>query len=89
MALSSMTRSLFAALCLTAAFPHGANAAWPERPITLLHGFAAGGNGDLTARAVAETLASDLSANITRSKSSRHQNQQTDEQDPFHELTPS
>src|SRR5215510_4930588 len=57
MALSSMTRSLFAALCLTAAFPHGANAAWPERPITLMHGFAAGGNGDLTARAVGETHA--------------------------------
>jgi tripartite-type tricarboxylate transporter receptor subunit TctC len=56
MALFAMMRGLIAAICVVAAFPCSATAAWPERPITLLHGFGAGGNGDLTARAVADTL---------------------------------
>ncbi len=31
--------------------------AWPQRPITLIHGFGAGGNADVIARLVAEQLA--------------------------------
>jgi tripartite-type tricarboxylate transporter receptor subunit TctC len=54
------------AVCLgglaAAAFPLPAAraAAWPERTITLGHGFAAGGNADVTARIVAEQLATRL-----------------------------
>jgi tripartite-type tricarboxylate transporter receptor subunit TctC len=44
--------------------PSSAAAAWPERPITLLHGFGAGGNGDLTARAVAERLSARLGQSV-------------------------
>jgi tripartite-type tricarboxylate transporter receptor subunit TctC len=44
-----------------AAFAHRAAAgAWPERPITLGHGFAAGGNADVISRIVAEGLAARL-----------------------------
>jgi tripartite-type tricarboxylate transporter receptor subunit TctC len=48
--------ALAAVVFAAAAFPFGALAAWPERPITLLHGFGAGGNGDVTARVVADRL---------------------------------
>src|SRR5262245_41471588 len=64
MAMISTMRCLVAAMCVAAAFPHGAAAAWPERPITLLHGFGAGGNGDLTARAVAENLSARLGQSV-------------------------
>src|SRR6267154_6315898 len=33
-----------------------ARAAWPERPITLLHGFAPGGGADITARLIGDGL---------------------------------
>src|SRR5262245_44623236 len=56
--------ALVGAICVTAAFPYSAAAAWPERPITLLHGFAAGGNGDLTARVVAERLSARLGQSV-------------------------
>jgi tripartite-type tricarboxylate transporter receptor subunit TctC len=36
--------------------PFQAKAAWPDRPITLLHGFAPGGGTDTTARVIAEGL---------------------------------
>ena len=52
--------ALIGAMCVAAILPHSAAAAWPERPITLLHGFGAGGNGDLTARVVAERLSARL-----------------------------
>jgi tripartite-type tricarboxylate transporter receptor subunit TctC len=43
-------------LCLGLAFSNCAAADWPERTITLVHGFGTGGNADLTSRAVAERL---------------------------------
>jgi tripartite-type tricarboxylate transporter receptor subunit TctC len=45
---------LGAAAAVTLARP--ARAAWPDRPITLTHGFAAGGNADVVARIVGERL---------------------------------
>ena len=56
MASTVTLRAVLGAICIAAAFPSGAAAAWPERPITLLHGFGAGGNADVTARVVAERL---------------------------------
>jgi tripartite-type tricarboxylate transporter receptor subunit TctC len=56
--------ALIGAMCVGAVLPSGAAAAWPERPITLLHGFGAGGNGDLTARAVAERLSARLGQSV-------------------------
>lgn len=48
-----------AVLGLTAAVttPRLARAAWPDRPITLIHGFAPGGGADIAARLIAEPLA--------------------------------
>lgn len=43
-----------------AAFARPAAAAWPERPITLVHGFGVGGNADVISRIVAERLAARL-----------------------------
>jgi tripartite-type tricarboxylate transporter receptor subunit TctC len=54
-----LTRTMLAAIAaisMAAAFAFTAAAAWPERPITLMHGFGAGGNADVTARVVAERL---------------------------------
>ena len=45
------------AVCLLAGFPLPAAAAWPERAITLVHGFGVGGNIDTISRIVAERLA--------------------------------
>jgi tripartite-type tricarboxylate transporter receptor subunit TctC len=51
----------FAGLALTAALPrHAAAQAWPDRPVKLLHGFAAGGNADAVARIVAVSLQQQL-----------------------------
>jgi tripartite-type tricarboxylate transporter receptor subunit TctC len=52
------------AICAAGLLPYSAGAAWPERPITLLHGFGAGGNGDLTARVVAERLSERLGQSV-------------------------
>ncbi len=54
-----VTKSLrlpICAVCLFAALPLPAEAAWPERPITLVHGFGGGGNIDTISRIVAERL---------------------------------
>ena len=40
--------------------PHVARAAWPDRPISLVHGFAPGGGADVTARIIGEALAQKL-----------------------------
>jgi tripartite-type tricarboxylate transporter receptor subunit TctC len=56
--------ALIGAVCAGAMLPSSAAAAWPERPITLLHGFGAGGNGDLTARVVAERLSARLGQSV-------------------------
>jgi tripartite-type tricarboxylate transporter receptor subunit TctC len=56
--------AIIGAMCATAVLPSIAAAAWPERPITLLHGFGAGGNADVTARVVAERLAERLGQKV-------------------------
>ena len=53
--------SLTLALALLPALP--AAAAWPERPITILVAYAAGGGTDLTARAIAPFLEKYLGGN--------------------------
>lgn len=45
---------------LLAARPQPAAAAWPEKPIQLIHGFAAGGNADVISRIIAEGLSTRL-----------------------------
>src|SRR5688572_8588830 len=64
MALIRGMGALLGAIFVSAALPHGATAAWPERSITLVHGFGAGGNADVTARIVAERLQALLSQNV-------------------------
>ncbi len=64
MGLTRTMCALVGAICVAAILPSGASAAWPERPITLLHGFGAGGNGDLTARVVAERLQAQLGQSV-------------------------
>lgn len=49
-------RGVIAGLSASGAFPYVAQAAWPERPITMLHGFAPGGGADANARIAAEGL---------------------------------
>jgi tripartite-type tricarboxylate transporter receptor subunit TctC len=64
MALTRTMSALIGAMFAAAVLPSNAAADWPERPITLLHGFGAGGNGDLTARAVAERLSARLGQSV-------------------------
>ena len=64
MALTLTMRAVVGAICLAVAFPFSAAAAWPERPITLLHGFGAGGNADVTARVVADRLSAHLGQTV-------------------------
>jgi tripartite-type tricarboxylate transporter receptor subunit TctC len=45
---------------LAVVWPNAARADWPERTITLVHGFGVGGNADLISRAVADRLAARL-----------------------------
>lgn len=49
---------------LTLAFSSGAHAAWPERPVTIVVPFAAGGNTDSIARITAEWLTKDLKQTV-------------------------
>jgi tripartite-type tricarboxylate transporter receptor subunit TctC len=51
-------------LCLGMALSNSAAAAWPERTITLVHGFGAGGNADVTARVVADRLSAHLGQSV-------------------------
>ena len=53
-----------ALLLAVVAIPHIAAAAWPERPISLVHGFGAGGNADVTARVVADRLSAHLGQTV-------------------------
>src|SRR5262249_52817944 len=48
----------------TGAFPYAAQAAWPERPITMLHGLAPGGGADANARIAADGLSKLLGQTI-------------------------
>src|SRR5436190_4099664 len=49
-------RTVLAGLSAFVAMPARSDTAWPNRPITLVHGFAAGGPTDTVARIVAEGL---------------------------------
>jgi tripartite-type tricarboxylate transporter receptor subunit TctC len=49
-------RSLIAGLSATVVLPKAVWAAWPERPISMVHGFAPGGGADATARIAADGL---------------------------------
>ena len=53
-----------AAVCLAVAWPAGAQAAFPERPVTLIVPFPAGGSTDLVARVVAEKMSANLGQQI-------------------------
>jgi tripartite-type tricarboxylate transporter receptor subunit TctC len=64
MALMRVMSAFLGAMFVAAALPHTATAAWPERPITLVHGFGAGGNADVTARVVAERLQAMLGQSV-------------------------
>jgi len=64
MTLILLARAAVGAACIAVAFPYSAGAAWPERQITLLQGFGVGGNADLTARAVADSLSAQLGQTV-------------------------
>jgi tripartite-type tricarboxylate transporter receptor subunit TctC len=64
MSLTLLRGIAFAGLFAAATFPHMAAAAWPERPISLVHGFGAGGNADVTARVVADRLSAHLGQTV-------------------------
>jgi len=49
-------RTMLASLSALVAIPARSDAAWPNRPISLVHGFAAGGPTDTVARIIAEGL---------------------------------
>jgi tripartite-type tricarboxylate transporter receptor subunit TctC len=53
-------RATLAGLAAAVLVPRNAHAAWPDRPINLIHGFAPGGGADVTARIISEALASRL-----------------------------
>src|SRR5262245_64862906 len=49
-------RSLIAGMSATVVLPKTVWAAWPERPISMLHGFVPGGGADANARIAADGL---------------------------------
>src|SRR5262245_47722819 len=53
-------RAAIAGLGAAALAPGAAAGAWPERPITLVHGFGVGGNADVISRIVGEGLTARL-----------------------------
>ena len=57
-------RTLLAGLSATALAPQHALAAWPERNITMMHGLAAGGGVDVSARLIADGLSKRLGQQI-------------------------
>ena len=57
MLVTILLRLLTCAVCLLTVLSLPATAAWPEKAITLVHGFGTGGNIDTIARIVAERLA--------------------------------
>ena len=57
-------RTVLAGLTTFAAIPAYPDTAWPSRPITLVHGFAAGGPTDTVARIIAEGLTTRLGQQV-------------------------
>jgi tripartite-type tricarboxylate transporter receptor subunit TctC len=58
-------RLVLAGLSASVAAPALAqNSGWPSRPITLMHGFGAGGNADVVGRLIAERLATRLNQQV-------------------------
>jgi tripartite-type tricarboxylate transporter receptor subunit TctC len=57
-------RLLLAGMSALATTPARAQAAWPDRPLTLVHGFGAGGNADVVGRIVADRLGNRLGQQI-------------------------
>src|SRR6476646_2238089 len=57
-------RTMLAGLAATAAWPRHAQAAWPDRNITLIHGLAPGGGVDVSARLSAEGLSKRLGQQV-------------------------
>lgn len=58
-------RSTVAALLAAGAWPQSLRAQeWPRKPITLVHGFGAGGNADSIARVMANTLSNELGQQV-------------------------
>lgn len=53
-------RTALGAIAAAAAFPMPALAAFPDKRITILHGFAAGGNADVVARIIGDALSQRL-----------------------------
>jgi tripartite-type tricarboxylate transporter receptor subunit TctC len=64
MTTSITRRSLLAGLSTLAAASARSQAAWPDRPITLVHGFGAGGNADVVGRIIADRLGARLGQQI-------------------------
>ena len=63
--LGTMLRSFLAAMILASALPSAGRAdPWPQRPITLIHGFGAGGNADSISRLVAAALSELLEVSV-------------------------
>jgi len=53
-------RAVVAGIAGAVCAPNIARAAWPERPVSIVHGFGAGGNADVVARIIAEALTQKL-----------------------------
>ncbi len=53
-------RATLAGIAATIAAPNDARAAWPDKTVTIVHGFAAGGNADVVARIMADALSRKL-----------------------------
>jgi tripartite-type tricarboxylate transporter receptor subunit TctC len=63
--LSIMFRSFLAVITLALVLPSNGRAdSWPQRPITLIHGFGAGGNADSISRLVAAALSESLGVSV-------------------------
>jgi tripartite-type tricarboxylate transporter receptor subunit TctC len=57
-------RAAIAGAIASLAVPRLARAAWPERPITLVHGFGPGGNADVLARLLSDRLPARLGQSV-------------------------
>jgi tripartite-type tricarboxylate transporter receptor subunit TctC len=57
-------RAVIAGAIGALAIPRRARAAWPERPITLVHGFGPGGNADVLARLLSDRLPAGLGQSV-------------------------